>query len=445
MVYLNYFPIVVVACLSLISCVQTVEVKKPNVIIILTDDQGYNDLGCYGSPFIKTPNIDQLASKGLRFTNFYAQPICGPSRTALLTGSYPLRVAELGNTKRIHPSVHPGEILLPEVLKTAGYTTSCIGKWDLNRRNFDRKDCRPDRQGFDYWFGMPLAHSMPHTRLGAGKQFMGKSAMGLYGDAVEEIDWSVGEIMKKLKELELDKNTILVFTSDNGPWRARGTHAGSAFPFRGGKVSTWEGGVRVPCIIWGHDFLKRGIVDHVTSSMDFFPTFIKMTGAKLPEGRIVDGKDISSLIVKTKKEKALDNTYYYYFYTHLQAVRQGDWKLVLPRPQAPEWIPHVSRKSFWKREDMEPVKGTELYNLRKDPSERRNVAAENPQVVKALMVLVEKAREAIGDFNVIGKGARFYDEGVKRPGARPWKNINIDSLLHEHNIHPFYQDGVRVL
>ena len=146
------------AFLSLISCGQAIKIKKPNLIIILTDDQGYNDLGCYGSPFIKTPNIDQLASKGLRFTNFYAQPICGPSRTALLTGSYPLRVAELGNTKRIHPSVHPGEILLPGVLKTAGYTTACIGKWDLNRRNFDRKDCRPNRQGFDYWFGMPSSN-----------------------------------------------------------------------------------------------------------------------------------------------------------------------------------------------------------------------------------------------------------------------------------------------
>ncbi len=472
------------------------QIEKPNFIIILTDDQGYNDLGCYGSPLIKTPNIDQMAKEGIRFTNFYAQPICGPSRTAFMTGCYPLRVAEIGNVKRMHPMVHPKEVLLPEVLKEAGYTSGCIGKWDLNGhgQGFQRDDIYPRAMGFNYWFGLPssndggvrdvyrneelvnekitvdtltqlytsealqfierekngpfflyIAHTMPHTKLGASQKFRGKSNFGLYGDVIEELDWSVGQIRQKLIELDLDSNTILVFTSDNGPWRARGTHGGSAFPFRSGKATTWEGGVRVPCIVWGGKYTKSGIVnDRVVTSMDWLPTFAKLGGAKLPEGITIDGKDITSLIVQGAEEEVLEQTYYYYIETHLQAVRQDEWKLVLPRPQAAIGMTN-SKKSVYRREDMEAVKDLELYNLKSDPSERRDVAAFNPDIVQKMLKLVAKARADIGDYNVIGEGARFYDQGEKRPDVKLWKEISMDSIRKSQKIHPFYDDGGRIL
>jgi len=490
-----YVQIVIVVCFfNFSSCAKKKLHDKPNFIIILTDDQGYNDLGCFGSPLINTPNVDQLAKEGLRLTNFYAQPICGPSRTALLTGSYPLRVAEVGNIKRIHPMVHPNEILLPELLSEAGYKTGAIGKWDINGHssNFVNDKILPTKMGFDYWFGTPtsndqgikavyrneniiedkitvdnitqvytkealqfidsnkdepfllyVAHNMPHTKLGASKNFKGKSKSGLYGDAIEELDWSVGEIKQKIKNLDLDRNTIIIFTSDNGPWHARGTHAGSSFPLRGGKISTWEGGVRVPCVIWGDGNLKSGIdFNKVVSTMDFLPTLAKIGGAKMPENYVFDGKDISSHLLIDGDQKTLDETYYYYSYTHLQAVRSGDWKLVRPRPQAPEWIP-ISKQSVWKREDMESVRDLELYNLKSDISERRNVASLYPEKVNELKLLIEKAQNEIGDYNIIGKGARFFDNKTKRPDATRWKEI--DSTNKKQKLHPFYNDGGRNL
>ncbi len=469
---------------------------KPNFIIIFTDDQGYNDLGCYGSPFIKTPNIDKLAAEGIRFTDFYAQPVCGPSRTALMTGSYPLRVAEVDNIKRFHPMVHPDETLLVKLFQTNGYSTGCIGKWDLNGHGagFKYEDLYPTKMGFDYWYGLPssndggvknvyrnekllenhgvtsdnltqtytreaidfierskdapfflyLAHSMPHTKLGASPRFKGKSEFGLYGDTIEEIDWSVGAITKKLSELGLDKNTIILYTSDNGPWRARGTQGGSCFPLRGGKATTWEGGVRVPAVMWGNLGLKAGIeVDQVCKTMDVMPTFLSMAGIGIPEDLHIDGQDISSLLMENQEKAALSDVYFYYYYTHLQAVRKGDWKLVHPRPQAPVWLPN-SMLSVFRREDMEPVRDYELYNLRKDMTERRNVAKLYPEIVEELKILAEQARNDIGDFNVIGEGARFYDQGVKRPDIQKLQTnsgMGSDSIKQHH----FYNDGGRIM
>ncbi|SHG17940.1 Arylsulfatase A [Arenibacter palladensis] len=472
------------------------QTNKPNFIIILTDDQGYNDLGSFGSPLIRTPNIDKLAKEGLRLTSFYAQPICGPSRTALLTGSYPLRVAEVNNTKRSHPMVHPDEILLPEILKEVGYRSACIGKWDINghKQDFEQEELLPTRMGFDYWFGTPssndrginvvyrnekiiaskitvdtitqiytsealefidknkanpfflyLAHNMPHTRLGASKEFKGKSKFGLYGDAIEEIDWSVGEIKQKLIDLGIEDKTIIVFTSDNGPWRARGTHGGSSFPLRGNKISTWEGGVRVPCVIWGGDNLKSGIVsDQVTSTMDLFPTFASLAGASLPDTLTLDGQDITSLLVTNGRSSELEELYYYYVDTHLQAVRSGEWKLVLPRPRAPEWIP-FAKKSLWRHEDMEAVRAMELYNLKNDVGERRDVAQDHPDIVQRLYELITNARSEIGDYNIIGQGARFYDNGERRPDVKNWQSKSIDSIDRNIKLHPFYNDGARNL
>jgi arylsulfatase A-like enzyme len=297
--------------------------KQPNIVLIFTDDQGYNDLGCFGSKTIKTPNIDQMAKEGMRFTSFYAQAVCGPSRAALMTGCYPIRVAEPGNKKNQHTIPHTQEITVAEVLNEAGYATGCIGKWHLGQRtkggNGWDPETMPNGQGFDYYYGTPLyngftvfvddtkfrspilrnqeivtksveswdnitsdytkeaigfirrnqakpfflylAHNMPHIPVGASERFRGKSEYGPYGDTIEEIDWSTGEILKTLKKLKLEDDTLVVFTSDNGPWieTTRGMqpgiapfiptdHSGTADPLRGYKMLTWEGGLRVPCV-----------------------------------------------------------------------------------------------------------------------------------------------------------------------------------------------------
>ena len=278
----------------------------PNFVIIFTDDQGYADVGCFGSTDIRTPRLDAMAADGMRFTSFYAQPICGPSRAALMTGCYPMRVAERGNTKQVHPILHSDEITIAEILKTKGYATACFGKWDLAKHAQEGffVDLFPTRQGFDYFLGTPtsndrianlyrneeliepganmatltrrytdeaiafmrknktqpffvyIPHSMPHTRLDASPQFKGKSKRGLYGDVIEEIDFNVGRILDAIREMNLADNTYVLFTSDNGPWLIKNKdhadghlpsdHGGSAGPLRSGKVSTFEGGVRVP-------------------------------------------------------------------------------------------------------------------------------------------------------------------------------------------------------
>lgn len=446
--------------------------KLPNFIIILTDDQGYQDLGCFGSPVIKTPQIDQMANEGMRFTNFYVQPICGPSRTALNTGCYPMRVAEVGNIKRYHPMVHPEEIMLSALLKQQGYATACIGKWDMNghKAGFFQDDIYPDNFGFDYWYGtgsgndsgriklwrnrevveekagmnllvqkyhaeamnfieqnkdkpffLYLAHTMPHTKLGASEAFKGKSERGLYGDVIGELDWSTGEILKTIKEYGLDENTIVIFTSDNGPWLVRGENAGSAEPLRGGKVTTWEGGVRVPCVMWAPGLIPEGkTCNEITTSMDILPTFCQMAGVEIPNDRIIDGEDISPLMTGEKERFDEERIYYYYFLTHLQAVRKGKWKLVLKRPQAPEWCGALAHASKWKLHDVLEVLEHQLYDLENDIGESNDVAKAHPEVVKALLQLAEDARSDIGDYNKIGEGARFFDDGLVRSDAKKW-------------------------
>jgi len=280
---------------------------KPNFVLVFTDDQGYQDVGCFGSPRIRTPRLDALAREGMRFTSFYAQTVCGPSRAALMTGCYPLRVAKKGNRVEVHPRLHAREITLAEVLKGAGYATAAFGKWDLagHTQNRFEPELMPNKQGFDTFFGTPtsndrlvnlyrndqlveksadmnqltrrytdeavaflrahkdkplflyLAHTMPHTRLGASERFRGRSRRGLYGDVIEEIDWNVGRILDAIKELRLERRTYVIFTSDNGPWAIKGEHGGSAAPLRGAKTSTWEGGLRVPCIMWAPGRIAR--------------------------------------------------------------------------------------------------------------------------------------------------------------------------------------------
>lgn len=362
------------------------EEKPPNFIIIFADDQGYQDLGCYGSPAIKTPNIDRMAEEGIRFTDFYvAAPICSPSRAALLTGCYPSRIG-LGNWVQRPDSrigIHPDEITLAELLKSRGYATACIGKWHLGFL----PPFVPTSQGFDYYFGiyhnldleadylaaeggvpilrngkvvkrpadpaeltelytqeavefirrskdgpffLYLPHTMPHVPIGVSQRFKGKSAGGLYGDAIECLDWSTGKILDTLRRLELDRRTIVVYTSDNGP----GPGA-SALPLRGRKLNTYEGGLRVPCIAWGPGHVASGqVCRELATSMDFYPTFANLAGAKMPRDRVIDGRDISPLLTDPVAAKSPHDAFFYHgALGELSAVRSGKWKLFLnPQP-----------------------------------------------------------------------------------------------------------------
>ncbi len=455
--------------------------QPPNIIVILTDDQGYHDLGCYGSTTIKTPHLDRLAEEGLRLTSFYAQPVCGVSRAALMTGCYPIRVAEPGNVKRLHTVPHPDEITMAEVLKTAGYATALIGKWHLGNKRADEPAgfdpaTMPNAQGFDYYYGTPLyngftvfvddtdfrspilrnqevvvdrveswdhitqdytreattwieknqsrpfflylAHNMPHVPVGASEDFKDRSDYGPYGDTIEEIDWSCGEIVKTLKRLGLDEKTLLVFTSDNGPWvettRAMKpdgkpfiprNHSGTADPLRGWKMSAWDGGCRVPCLVrWPGAVPAGRTSDELLSTMDLLPSFASLAGAELPD-RQLDGRDASAFLLG--KGPSPRDDYFYYTGCLLTGVRSGPWKLVLPRPANPPGT------GWWGRM-IEAVPERQLYNLDDDPGETTNVASEHPDVVDRLMKRIERARGELGDIDRVGSGARLFDEGPRR-------------------------------
>ncbi len=445
--------------------------EKPNFIIVFTDDQGYQDVGCYGSPLIRTPRLDRMAAEGVRFTDFYAQTVCGPSRAALMTGCYPLRVAKKHNRVDVHPMLHAKEITIAEILKTVGYTTACFGKWDLaahRQAGFD-PELLPTKQGFDYFFGTPtsndsvvnllrnemviekkadmstltkrytdeaikfirtnstrpffvyIPHTMPHTKLAASEQFRGKSRRGIYGDVIEEIDYNTGRILDTITDLALDHNTYVIFLSDNGPWAIKKDHGGASAPLRGAKTSTWEGGLRVPCIMRAPGKIPPAtLCRRIASTMDILPTLASIAGAKLPTDRTIDGRDIAPLIHNKNPETVPERPFFYYQHTHLQAVRSGKWKLHLPRPAnppwTPNWAPHIDPADVF--EITEPL----LYNLETDIAEAKNIAAENPKVVKRLLKLTESARNDIGDYNHIGKNARFYDPQPKRPDTEKWLN-----------------------
>lgn len=417
---------------------------KPNIIIVFTDDQGYQDVGVFGAPKIKTPNLDKMASDGIKFTDFYAaSSICSPSRAALLTGAYPKRV---GVPKVLWPNLPGGlnieELTIADMLKTQNYATACIGKWHLG----DEEKYLPTSQGFDEYFGIPfsndmsvkasskvskhiiyregmsidsirqdkwrgkrvplmqqdevieypvdqsnltqrytektinfikknkenpffiyLAHTMPHTPLSASKNFLGKSEGGLYGDAIEEIDWSMGQILNTLTSLGLDENTLVIFTSDNGPYPSDKGEGGSALPLRGYKFETLEGGMRVPMIAQWKGKIKAGsVTDQVASTMDFLPTIAYVTGAKISKKKI-DGKNIWKLLSESKRAKSpyKKEGFYYYKESTLEAVRKGDWKLRIVEDEVT------------------------LYNLKKDISESNNMADKYPKKVKKLREMME--------------------------------------------------------
>ncbi|MEI6865744.1 sulfatase [Flavicella sp.] len=429
--------------------------QKPNFIIIFTDDQGYQDLGCFGSPNIKTPNIDKMAAEGMKFTSFYAQTVCGPSRAALMTGCYPLRNARNDNGAGPHPKLSLSEVTIAEVLKPVGYRTAMIGKWDLAGHNPEQfnPDLLPIHQGFDESFFTPssndsrvhllrnkevvelnadmstltrrytdeaidfieksqespfflyLAHTMPHTKLAVSDEFKGKSEGGFYGDVIEEIDFNVGRIMKTLKEKGLDDNTYVIFTSDNGPWWIKGDHGGNAEPLRGAKTSTWEGGFRVPFIIRAPGKVPAGTdSNQVTATIDLLPTIAKISGAALPKDRVIDGLDISEII--NGNSTTLDRPYFYYQHTELRAVRKGKWKLHLPHQPDSRSISYTKWSRHSAPQDRILFTKHMLYDLENDISETTDVAAENPKIVTELVKLLDWAKEDIGNLEKRGKNAR---------------------------------------
>ena len=433
--------------------------RKPNFIIIFTDDQGYQDVGCFGSPNIKTPNLDKMAAEGMKLTSFYAQTVCGPSRAALMTGCYPMRNARNDNGVAPHPKLSLNEVTIAEVLKPVGYATCMVGKWDLAGHNPEKfnPDLLPVHQGFDYSFLTPgsndsrvhllrnkevvelhadmstltrrytdeaidfietnaeqpfflyLAHTMPHTLLAVSDEFKGKSEDGLYGDVIEEIDYNVGRIMTLLKERGLDEHTYVIFTSDNGPWWIRGEHGGHAKPLRGAKTSAWEGGLRVPCIIRAPGKVPGGMTsDQVTATIDLLPTIAQIAGAELPTDRVIDGLDISGII--KGKSSSLERPYFYYQHQDLRAVRMGKWKLHLPHQPDSKSVSYTKWPIHIAPEDRILFKEHVLYDLKKDIGETKDVATENPEVVAELVKLLDWAKTDIGDFEKRGENARSLGE-----------------------------------
>jgi arylsulfatase A-like enzyme len=435
------------------------DIARPNIVIMFTDDQGYQDLGCFGSPDIETPNLDKMAQEGMRFTNFYdAQPVCSASRAALLTGCYPNRLGihgALGPKSKV--ALNHEEVTIAEMVKPLGYATAIFGKWHLG----DHPDYLPLAQGFDEYFGLPysndmwpkhpenpeawprlpliegdsiiqfldddqdmlttwytekavdfieknkdkpfflyVAHSMPHVPLFVSDKFRGSSKRGLYGDVIAEIDWSYQQINEALKRHGLERNTIFIYTSDNGPWLSYGTHSGTAMPLREGKGTTWEGGVRVPCIIKWPKKIPAGVEQESPAmTIDVLPTIADILHVELPPLPI-DGRSIFPMLKNDASFRHPHNAYYFYYRRNeLHSVLSGDgrWKLQLPHT-------YRSLEGRPGRDDGIPIKynnhvevGLELYDLQSDVSESIDVQQQHPEVVRSLLMLADSARASLGD------------------------------------------------
>ncbi|MGB3585223.1 MAG: sulfatase [Tunicatimonas sp.] len=428
----------------------------PNIIIIFCDDLGYADLGVYGSSVHRTPALDKMAADGALFTDFYVTSgVCTPSRSSLLTGCYPRRVDMHVNAR--HPDsvgtqvlfpkakkgLNPNEITIAELLKEQGYATACIGKWHLG----DQLEFLPTRQGFDTYFGIPysndmdrdyvplplmqnervieapvdqntitrrytqeainfiqthaekpffiyLPHAMTHNPLHASDDFRGKSANGIYGDAVEELDWSTGQILATLKELGLEENTLVVFTSDNG---AASRWGGSNGDLRGWKGSTWEGGMRVPCIVQWKGTIPAGrVVTEMASTLDILPTIAQWTKSSVPSDRVIDGFSLAPLFLDENASSPY-TSFFYYQKEQLQAVRSGKWKLHLALDSTYRSIHHPGFKEG---------RNAELYNLEDDRQEQHNIAAHQPEIIRQLEHMANYARQHLGDLRREGDQVR---------------------------------------
>lgn len=453
--------------------------RLPNIIIIFTDDQGYGDVGVFGAKGFTTPNLDRLAAEGRKFTNFHVpQPVCSASRAGLLTGCYPNRIGIHG---ALGPGARHGlaatEMTLAQLVKQKGYATGMAGKWHLGHHS----QFLPIHRGFDEFYGLPysndmwphhpeaqpgtypplplvegdkavklglgpedqeqlttdytaravrfiernqdrpflfyLAHNMPHVPLHVSSKFKGKSEQGRYGDVIMEIDWSVGEVMRALEKHGLEKDTLIIFTSDNGPWLSYGTHAGSAGPLREGKGTCWEGGTRVPCLMRWPGRIPAGTTSaDMLMTIDLFPTIAKLVGANLP-AHAIDGRDVWPLLAGTPGARNPHDAYWFYYENNqLQAVTSGDgrWKLQLPhtfrtlngRPGGRDGTP----VKYEQRKLLEP----ELFDLETDLSEMTNVAAAHPDLVARLVKSAEAARDELGDSLTKRTG-----RGTREPGRLP--------------------------
>ncbi|PQO42706.1 sulfatase [Blastopirellula marina] len=451
--YVSILGLMVLGSLEIHSANAQERAKKslPNFVVIFCDDLGYGDLGCFGNPTIRTKHLDQMATEGMKFTQFYVgAPVCTPSRAALMTGRLPCRTGMCSNKRRVlFPNSKGGipaeEITLAEALKGGGYATACIGKWHLGHH----KQFLPTSNGFDYYFGIPysndmdrvatapkgreafwhpkseyfnvplmrneeiierpadqttitrryteetikfidehqdepffvyLAHSMPHVPLFRSPAFEGVSRRGYFGDVIEEIDWSVGQVLQKLRDTGLGENTLVMFCSDNGPWLPYGDHGGSAGPLRGGKGSTWDGGMREPTIFWWPKTIPASsVAADVGSTMDLMATFHTLAGLKMPTDRVFDSHDLTPVLKQTGKSTR--DTFFYYRGYDLMAVRYGPWKL------------HFKTQSGYGQPKPEIHDPPVLYNLDHDPGESRDVAKENSEVIETILAEVKRHQE----------------------------------------------------
>ncbi len=463
--------------------------RPPNIVVIVADDMGYGDPSCFGHPKIKTPNLDQLAKDGTRFTDFYvSQGVCTASRASLMTGCYANRVSMSGALN--HQSkvgLHPDEQLLSELLKAKGYATACYGKWHLG----DRPPFLPTKRGFDDFAGLPYSndnssyhptmkelpplpfyrgdkiiekdpdqsqftrrftdlsvefiakhqhepfflyvpHVMPHVPIFASDKFKGKSQFGLYGDVIEELDWGIGEVLKALKRYDLEDNTLVLFFSDNGPFLSYGSHAGSAGALREGKLTAFDGGVRVPAIArWPGKVPAGRVCNDPIMTIDLLPTLCGIAGAAQPKLKI-DGKNIAPILFGEKGAKSPHDVYCFYAGTELHALRAGKWKLHVPHDYLTVMGPTRTdgKPAGWgtmkpKGFDESGVRGIAsrhgykvvalplaLFDLDTDPGEQHNVAEKYPEVVKELMKQIEVAREELGDSLTARKGKGVRPNGV---------------------------------
>ena len=484
---------IAVMLLSLLSqVVVSAEERPPNFVVIYCDDLGYGDLGCYGSTRNSTPRLDQMAREGVRLTDFYsAAAVCSASRAALLTGCYPQRVNILGALgPKSAKGIHESERLLPELLRERGYATAIYGKWHLG----DAPQFLPTRNGFDDYFGLPYSndmwprhptnksfpelpliegervaqlnpdqrqltkwytehacrfieqqrerpfflyvpHTMPHVPLFVSEARAGKSGRGIYADVVAELDWSVGEILDTLKRTGLDERTLVLFSSDNGPWLSYGEHAGSAGPLREGKGTTWEGGQRVPGIVrWPTKIPAGKVCSELSTTMDVLPTLVKLAGGQVPGDRVIDGHDAWKLWSAVADARTPYEAFYYYWDDGLEAVRSGPWKLHFPhryrslgerglKAQGAEQTQKTQKtektEKPQKTERAEKTQRTEaaseagrngrpldyqqretglaLYHLGDDIGEQQDRSAQEPEQVKRLQELAERARMSLGD------------------------------------------------
>jgi len=464
-----------VLLMTLFSCSspqKEIEKSKPNIIVILVDDLGYNDLGCYNAQdkYIQTPNIDQLATEGMRFTDWQsANSICAPSRASILTGRYPPRNGYVvvshpfDREQYEHLGLYQDEVTIAEILKPLGYITAAVGKWHMG----EHYDYRPLRHGFDEYYGrmhnfhlsqkgaiyegdsltgdsvlyqeahrlitvrakeflsrasqentpffLYLSHYLVHGPWKPNRRFAtenewekmlevnGHIHNEVYPAMVRELDWHIGEIVNELDKLGMTDNTILFFTSDNGPWLTQDSvrSAGSAWPLRGSKFNTFEGGDRVPAIVKYPGKIPAGRVSNeLVSSMDIFPTIAHLTGAQLPADRIIDGKNIWPILADQKDAESPHKVLYAYHGKNLQTIRKGSWKLHLPR--SPEAVPFYGQRG-WGRGTIDSLVTPMLFNLDQDLGEQVDVSDQYPSVVEELLREAEAARLELGDWNIKGK------------------------------------------